>query len=340
MKLVVLCPHFDPDTAPTGRVISRIVAELAERGHDVHVVTSLPWYQHHRVSDGWQAILGRRERTAWGTILRLNPFAGDDKRNLLRRAVGFAGFSVAATLGGFAAGGWGRVDAVIAMSPPLTMGLAGRLVAWTKRAPLIFNIQDVFPDAAIATGAITDRRIIAVASSLERWSYRLSDAVTVERDVVEVGRVLPRRARIGEVLPDDDFQFGVLTVALGLALLVGERDVIAADDRLGVVVHQRALGERQLVVADVEAVVAEEHTEIGALAVGAGGVRVPVDDTVVVAVHTAGDVLLAADQVALVVEDLEIAGEHVLGLVGAELEAVGGVPVVAELWRRGVERRL
>lgn len=179
MKLVVLCPHFDPDTAPTGRVISRIVAELAERGHDVHVVTSLPWYQHHRVSDGWQAILGRRERTAWGTILRLNPFAGDDKRNLLRRAVGFAGFSVAATLGGFAAGGWGRVDAVIAMSPPLTMGLAGRLVAWTKRAPLIFNIQDVFPDAAIATGAITDRRIIAVASSLERWSYRLSDAVTV-----------------------------------------------------------------------------------------------------------------------------------------------------------------
>ena len=41
-----------------------------------------------------------------------------------------------------------------------------------RRAPLVFNIQDVFPDAAAATGAITDRRVLAAASWLERWSYR------------------------------------------------------------------------------------------------------------------------------------------------------------------------
>ena len=42
MKIVVLCPHFEPDTAPTGTVMTRIVHELAERGHELHVVTSLP----------------------------------------------------------------------------------------------------------------------------------------------------------------------------------------------------------------------------------------------------------------------------------------------------------
>ena len=29
MNILVLCPHFAPDVAPTGEVMSRIVAELA-----------------------------------------------------------------------------------------------------------------------------------------------------------------------------------------------------------------------------------------------------------------------------------------------------------------------
>ena len=183
LRLIVLCPHFDPDTAPTGRVMSRIVEELAARGHEIHVVTALPWYRHHAIEPGWNRRVGRRASTPWGSITRVNPFPGDDKRNLVRRALGFAGFSLLAGLGGLAAGGWlRRADAVVAMSPPLTMGVTGRLVAWAHRSPLVFNIQDVFPDAAVETGAITDRRVIRAASWLERLSYRLSDAVTVLSD--------------------------------------------------------------------------------------------------------------------------------------------------------------
>ena len=63
---------------------------------------------------------------------------------------------------------FGRVDVVIAMSPPITLGLTGWLVSRLRRASLIFNIQDVFPDAAVETGAITNRRVIAAARSLER----------------------------------------------------------------------------------------------------------------------------------------------------------------------------
>jgi colanic acid biosynthesis glycosyl transferase WcaI len=47
---------------------------------------------------------------------------------------------------------------------------------------LIFNIQDVFPDAAVETGAITNRRIIAAARWLERVSYARAAAVTVLSD--------------------------------------------------------------------------------------------------------------------------------------------------------------
>ena len=181
--MIVLCPHFQPDTAPTGTVMTRIVAELVERGHTIHVVTSLPWYRHHRIEPGWSGRWVRREVTPWGSITRVHPFPGDDKSNLVRRAVGFVGYSLLAGVQCLRVGGWGRrAEAVIAMSPPLTLGLTGWFASRLRRAPMIFNIQDVFPDAAVETGAITNRRIIAAASWLERVSYRAADAVTVLSD--------------------------------------------------------------------------------------------------------------------------------------------------------------
>ena len=180
MRIVVLCPHFEPDTAPTGTVMTRIVDELAALGHELHVVTSLPWYRRHRIEPGWTGRWIRTEPTGWGSVTRVHPFPGDDKRKLVRRAAGFLGFSVLSGSAGVRAGGWfRRADIVLAMSPPLTLGLTGWLVALTHRARLVFNIQDVFPDAAIRTGAITDRRLIAVAEWLERLSYHRARAVTV-----------------------------------------------------------------------------------------------------------------------------------------------------------------
>jgi colanic acid biosynthesis glycosyl transferase WcaI len=68
------------------------------------------------------------------------------------------------------------------MSPPLTLGLTGWIVGRARRAPLAFNIQDVFPDAAVRTGAISNRRVIAAARWLERVSYHRAAAVTVLSD--------------------------------------------------------------------------------------------------------------------------------------------------------------
>jgi colanic acid biosynthesis glycosyl transferase WcaI len=178
--IVVLVPHFAPDTAPTGEVITRIVDEFISAGRTIHVVTALPWYRTHAIEDGWTGRLVRREKTAWGSIIRVHPFPGKSKTNLLRRAFGFAAFSIVAGVCTLFAGGiHRRPAAIISMSPPLTLGLTGWLAARIRRSHAVFNIQDVFPDAAIETGAITNSKIIAVARWLERVSYHRSDAVVV-----------------------------------------------------------------------------------------------------------------------------------------------------------------
>lgn len=206
MRIVVVCPHFEPDTAPTGTVMTRIVDELAALGHELHVVTALPWYREHRIEPGWSGRWVRTESTSWGSVTRVHPFPGGDKSNLLRRAAGFLGFSALAGMAAVRAGGlFRKADVVLAMSPPLTLGLTAWVAGLMRRAPLVFNIQDIFPDAAVRTGAITNRRLIAVAEWLERVSYHRAKAVTVLSDDLRANvaaKVDPsHRARI-HVIPN------------------------------------------------------------------------------------------------------------------------------------------
>jgi colanic acid biosynthesis glycosyl transferase WcaI len=183
MRIAVLCPHFEPDLAPTGVVMTSIVHELAARGHPVHVVTSLPWYEHHRVEEEWRVPgldgIVRHTDVPWGRITRVHPFP-TDKTNIPARAVAFGAFT--ALNGAAALLSRSRPDVVLAMSPPLTLGPAAWAAARAHRAPFVFNIQDVFPDVAVEVGAISDRRVIAAASWLERATYRAADAITVLSD--------------------------------------------------------------------------------------------------------------------------------------------------------------
>jgi colanic acid biosynthesis glycosyl transferase WcaI len=79
------------------------------------------------------------------------------------------------------------------------------LAARARRAPFVFNIQDVFPDVAVELGVITNPTIINVASALERFTYLRSDAVTVLsedlRDNV-VAKLRGRRPERVRVIPN------------------------------------------------------------------------------------------------------------------------------------------
>jgi colanic acid biosynthesis glycosyl transferase WcaI len=204
--IVVLVPHFAPDTAPTGEVITRIVDEFVAAGRTIHVVTALPWYRTHAIEQGWTGRLVRREKTAWGSIIRVHPFPGKSKTNLMRRALGFIAFSVLAGVCTLFAGGLHRRPAaIVSMSPPLTLGLTGWLAARLRFSRAVFNIQDVFPDAAVETGAITNTKIIAIAKWLERVSYHRSDAVVVLSDDLRdnvVAKVATALAKKVHVIPN------------------------------------------------------------------------------------------------------------------------------------------
>lgn len=194
MRLLILCPHFEPDLhAATGEVMTKLVEGLAKRGHTISVVTALPWYRSHDVEPEWRGRPWRVEHTAWGRVVRVWPFP-TDKSNIGARAVGFLGFTglVAA-----AALTLGRHDVVLAMSPPIFLGDAAWLTARRWRVPFVFNVQDIFPDVAVELGALSNPRVIEAARRHERSLYRRASAVTVlsEDQAANVRAKLPLTER-------------------------------------------------------------------------------------------------------------------------------------------------
>jgi len=183
MRILVITPHFEPDTAPTGIIVTSLVEQWVKQGHQIEVVTSLPWYEKHEVETHWKGRLFRREEKESVIVTRLHPFP-QDKNKLFRRLLSFLAFSFLAAIASLLKKG--PFDAVIALSPPLTLGNVGKVAALRHRCKLILNLQDIFPDIAVALGKIKSRSSIKLLEKYEKFTYSGSDAITVlSRDLEE-----------------------------------------------------------------------------------------------------------------------------------------------------------
>jgi glycosyltransferase involved in cell wall biosynthesis len=111
-----------------------------------------------------------------------------------RRMLAFARFALTASL---AALRGPRPDVVYATSPPLTIALPALLAAARHRAPLVFEVRDLWPEAPIQMGALRNPLARRLARALERAVLRRSARVIALspgiRAGVEAAGVPPER---------------------------------------------------------------------------------------------------------------------------------------------------
>jgi glycosyltransferase involved in cell wall biosynthesis len=70
-----------------------------------------------------------------------------------------------------------RPDVIYAVSTPLTVGLLGVVLSKIWRRPLVFEVTDLWPDAALAVGVLRPGMAERVARRIERICYREASVI-------------------------------------------------------------------------------------------------------------------------------------------------------------------
>jgi len=175
MHILVVTGCYAPDRTGIAPLNTELCEYLASRGHQVSVVTGLPHYPEWRVPPEYRGKLWHRETVGGVTVYRSYIYV-PAKRTLVRRILYDSSIGLAAAVRGLPIR---DVDLILGVSPPLQAGLAGHLLARLKGAPLLFQVQDLVPDLAIALGMLRNRWAIRLARALEEYVYRHADAILV-----------------------------------------------------------------------------------------------------------------------------------------------------------------
>ncbi len=204
MRILIVTQHYWPETVGTAGRALRIATFLADRGHAVHVLTGVPNHPSmerffHKTRPGHtrhrNVLLLRvpvirfpRRLVQTAAPLCDGPGNGGEKGNhtprmpwrvKMLRTITYGSWLASGTVAGaLHHGGW---DAVVAISP-LPTGLLGSLLALRLATPLVFDVQDIWPDAAVQAGIVSSPHAVRVLEILESWCYTRATTVVVLSD--------------------------------------------------------------------------------------------------------------------------------------------------------------
>ena len=174
MRILLLTPLFQPE--PNHLKGLAFAQRLMKDGHHIEVLTCFPNYPGGRVYPGYKIRLVQREVIGGVPVTRVAMYPSHDN-SALRRLLTYVTFALTATLlGPFL---FRRFDIVHVCQGPGTIALPGLVVAFTHRAKLVLDIQDIWPESVSSSGMLRSRFLLWI---LEKWAeatYRLADAIIV-----------------------------------------------------------------------------------------------------------------------------------------------------------------
>ena len=163
MRILYLHQFFVTREGAGGTRSYEFARRFVERGHAVRMVTAgEAMAAHDSIVDGIEV---RAVRGAYSNYMRATAMSN------LGRMAAFARFAAGATV---AALRGPRPDVIYATSPPLTMALPALAASVRWRAPLVFEVRDLWPEAPIQMGALRNPLAQRLARAVERFVYARS----------------------------------------------------------------------------------------------------------------------------------------------------------------------
>jgi glycosyltransferase involved in cell wall biosynthesis len=155
---------------------SDLAETLQAQGHEVCVLTGFPNWPTGKVMSGYRIKTWQREVLGGVQVIRV-PLFPDHSNSTRRRVMNFSSFALSCAC--IAPWLMPRCDLVHCNFPPVTLGPPTWMLSRLMRAPMTFEVQDLWPETMAATGMVTNPRILKWVDRLAMWGYHRSAAIRV-----------------------------------------------------------------------------------------------------------------------------------------------------------------
>lgn len=172
-RVLLLTQWFDPEPTFKGIVFAR---ELVRQGFEVEVLTGFPNYPGGKVYPGYRIKLVQREVIDGVQVTRVPLYPNHDQ-SAIKRVLNYVSFGASSLFYGLFVAR--RPDVVYAYHPPLTVGITAGLLRLLRRVPVVYDIQDMWPDTLRATGMVNNDRALSLVATVCQWVYRRANHIAV-----------------------------------------------------------------------------------------------------------------------------------------------------------------
>jgi glycosyltransferase involved in cell wall biosynthesis len=196
MRILFVSQYFPPEPGAPAARVSELTRAWAKAGHEVTVLTAMPNHPTGVVPPEYRGRVLVKEEVDGVEVVR-TPIYATANKGKVKRSIGYASFAASATA-------WGqlhakRVDVVIATSPQLLVGAAGRAIALLRRVPFVFEVRDLWPESVVAVGALAaDHPVVRALEVAEMHLYEAADAIVLVTDAFRA-RLVERGVDAGKL---------------------------------------------------------------------------------------------------------------------------------------------
>jgi colanic acid biosynthesis glycosyl transferase WcaI len=178
MRILIYSYNYYPEPIGIAPLMTELAEGLVKRGHEVRVVTAMPNYPERQIYEDYRGKFYLNEYKNGVQIQRSYVWIRPQP-NLLDRIMLDASFVVTSFFPALL--GW-RPDVILSTSPSLPVCVPAALLGWLRACPVVLNLQDILPEAAVHVGLLKNKFLIKVFAALEKFAYHSASKVSVIAD--------------------------------------------------------------------------------------------------------------------------------------------------------------
>jgi colanic acid biosynthesis glycosyl transferase WcaI len=172
-RIVLLTQWFDPEPTFKGIIFAR---KLIEQGYEVEVITGFPNYPGGKVYPGYKISLLQRESIQDIEVTRVALYPSHDG-SAIKRILNYISFAVTAAFYGIFM--MKKADVMYVYHPPLTTGVSAAVIRFFRKIPVVYDVQDMWPDTLQATGMVNNEAVLGIVSKVCQGVYKNVDKIAV-----------------------------------------------------------------------------------------------------------------------------------------------------------------